>query len=274
MPLPIIYLKNLILESAAKNKLFARNLAKEYLQILVLDLIYSKPKYSGLIFYGGSCLAHCYGLPRLSEDLDFVDLKQKIKLPELSHDLKNYFLDLGLEVKPSIQKFRIYLKFPILRELGLSNINETDLLFLKIEIFKDFPFKRGFRIEPIPIFKFNQSMIVRAFDLGTLMSTKIRAILKRKFEKTNKKGEIIVRVKGRDYFDLLWYLDKKIEPNYKCLEEIKNKIELKKKLLAVVKKVDARSIKLDLEALIDDQNYISNLSKNIKQILLQKISQM
>jgi hypothetical protein len=39
----------------------------------VLDYIYSAPRYSGLIFYGGSCLAHFFQLPRLSEDLDFID---------------------------------------------------------------------------------------------------------------------------------------------------------------------------------------------------------
>ena len=248
-----------------------RNLAKEYLQILVLDFIYSNPKYKELVFYGGSCLAHCFGLPRLSEDLDFVDLKKKINLSQLGKDLVIYFKNFDLKMIPAIQKFRLYLKFPLLRELGLSGEHETDLLFLKIEIFKNFAFKKGFKIEMIPFFKFNQSILVRSFDLPTLMSTKIRAILYRKFEKTDKKGKTLIRVKGRDYFDLMWYLEKGVTPNFKCLE-IKNKIKLKEKLLEIVKKVDARSIKLDLEPLIDDQNFVLDLSKNIKEILIKKIS--
>ncbi|MBU2595486.1 nucleotidyl transferase AbiEii/AbiGii toxin family protein [Patescibacteria group bacterium] len=273
MILPKIFLKNLISESKSKNKIFLRNSAKEYLQILVLDFIYSNPKYRELIFYGGSCLAHCFGLPRLSEDLDFVDLKKKIILPVLAKDLKAYFKNLDLKMVPTIQKFRLYLKFPLLRELGLSGEHETDLLFLKIEIFKEFAFKRGSKIEMVPLFKFNQSILVRSFDLPTLMSTKIRAILWRKFEKTDKEGKVFIKVKGRDYFDLMWYLDQGVTPNFKCLE-IKDKTKLKEKLLEIVKKVDARSIKLDLEPLIDDQNFVLDLSKNIKEILIKKISQL
>ena len=71
------YLKKLLAESVAENNLFKRNLLKEYLQIVVLDYIYSHPIYSQLSFYGGSCLSHCYKLPRLSEDLDFVDIEKR-----------------------------------------------------------------------------------------------------------------------------------------------------------------------------------------------------
>ncbi|KKR75172.1 MAG: hypothetical protein UU18_C0012G0013 [Parcubacteria group bacterium GW2011_GWB2_40_8] len=64
-----IILKNIVDENFDKSALYKRNLLKEYLQVLVLDYIYSSDKYSGLVFYGGTCLAHCFGLPRLSEDL-------------------------------------------------------------------------------------------------------------------------------------------------------------------------------------------------------------
>jgi len=55
---------------------FRRNVVKEYLQILVLSFLYSEAQYQQLIFYGGSCLRHCFGLPRLSEDLDFIALRK------------------------------------------------------------------------------------------------------------------------------------------------------------------------------------------------------
>jgi hypothetical protein len=55
------------------------------------------------------------------------------------------------------------------------------------------------------------------------------------------------------------------------LDSIKNSEELKEKLLAVVEKVDAKSIELDLEPLIADRNFIKNLSKNIKDILIRGI---
>jgi hypothetical protein len=241
---------------------------KNYLQILVLDFIYADRKYSQLIFYGGSCLAHCYNLPRLSEDLDFVDLKKKIEIPKLAKDLEIHFKkNTDLEVRAVPQKFRVYLKFPLLRELGLAGKSESDLLFLKIEIFKEFDFCTDYKIETIPLFKFNRTVLVKTFDLPTLMATKIRAVLMRKWEKTDKSGKTLATVKGRDYYDLLWYLEKGIMPNFECMEGITNKKELKEQLLSAIMKVDARSIQIDLESLIDNSDLVKNLSRNIKEIL-------
>lgn len=267
-----VFLKNLVDNSGSVSDVFKRNILKEYLQILVLDFIYSHPKYSELCFYGGSSLKHCFGLPRLSEDLDFVDLKNSINLDLLARDLEKYFKkNTDLNVVVLTQKFRIYLKFPILNELKLAKIDESDLLFLKVEIFSGFDFCKKYKIELAPLFKFNKSILVKTFDLPTLMSTKIRAILYRKWEKTDKSGNVLIKVKGRDYFDLMWYLEKGIKPNIKCIENIKSNEELKEKLLAIIEKVDAKSIELDLESLIADQNFVKNLSKNIKDILIREI---
>lgn len=63
-------------------------------------------------------------------------------------------------------------------------------------------------------------------------------------------------VKGRDYFDLMWYLEKGIKPNPGCIEKIKNLDELKEELLKKVEKIDARSIQFDMEALIDNIDFI------------------
>ena len=76
-----VFLRNLVTTSGSKNNLFKRTLLKEYLQIVILDYLYSHPQYSDLVFYGGSCLAHCFGLNRLSEDLDFVDIGKKLIFP-------------------------------------------------------------------------------------------------------------------------------------------------------------------------------------------------
>lgn len=268
MELIKVYLAKLIKESASDNKLFIRNLLKDYLQVLVLDFVYSDRKYSQLVFYGGSSLGHCYKMPRLSEDLDFVDLKKKIEISKLAEDLEVYFKKkTDLAVKVMTQKFRIYLKFPLLRELGLAGKSESNLLFLKIEIFNEFDFCVNYKIETIPLFKFNRTVLIKTFDLPTLMSTKIRAVLMRKWEKTDKSGKTLATVKGRDYYDLLWYLEKGIIPNYKCIETINSKEQLKEKLLSAITKVDARSIQIDLESLINNPELVRNLSKNIKEIL-------
>jgi len=269
------FLKNLLDKSVSRNKIFKRNILKEYLQILVLDFIYSHPKYSRLVFYGGSCLSHCFGLPRLSEDLDFVDLKNEINAAKLANDLEVYFKkNTDLTLTTVAQKLRIYLKFLILRELGLSNKNESDLLFLKIEVFKDFVFCKKYKTEFIPLFKLNKSILIKTFDLPTLMATKIRAILYRKWKKTNKKGKTLVKVKGRDYFDLMWYLKKEVKPNIGCIENIKNKRELRENLFKIIEKIDRKSIWLDLEALIENKDFVKKLSKNIKKILKREISKI
>ncbi|MBM3250813.1 MAG: nucleotidyl transferase AbiEii/AbiGii toxin family protein [Candidatus Nealsonbacteria bacterium] len=261
-------IKNILEENKDTGNIFKRNIIKEYLQVLVLFFIYSSKKHNNLIFYGGSSLRYCFDLPRLSEDLDFVDLKKNIKLSGLADNLKVFFnKETGLEPKIKIQKFRIYLKFPILYELNLAKRSESDILILKIEIFNEFDFCKGYKIQVAPVFKYGKSILIRTFDLPTLMATKIRAILRRKWEKTDKSGKTLAKIKGRDYFDLMWYLERGVVPNLKCIENIKNKEDLKKKLLEAVNKVDSRSIKFDLESLIADREFVNNLSKNLKSIL-------
>lgn len=267
-------LKKLIAENESTNDLFKRNLLKEYLQTTILDFIYSHPEYSKLVFYGGSCLAQCFGLPRLSEDLDFVDEKNQIKISALAKDLENYIQkNTDLKVSATTQKFRIYLKFPILYELGLSNKSETDLLFLKVEIFSQFDFCRKYKTETRPLFRFNRSILVKTFDLPTPMATKIRAVIHRKWEKKDTAGNTTIKVKGRDYFDLMWYLEKSVEPNINCIEDIRNKKELREILLKIISSVDEKSIRLDLESFIDDRNFVKNISRNMKEILKRLITE-
>lgn len=269
-----IILKDIVNKSKIQNDLFKRNLLREYLQIVVLDFIYSHPKHSRLIFYGGSCLFHCFGLPRLSEDLDFVDAKKNVDISGLASDLEKYFRnETDLLPKITVQKFRIYLKFPVLSDLGLAVPNESDLLFVKVEIFKDFDFCKNYKTQILPLFKYNRPMLVNTFDLPTLMATKIRAILYRKWEKTDKRGEALMKVKGRDYFDLMWYLEKGIKPNLKCIEKIADEKKLKTRLLEIVSKLDRRSVQLDLEALIEDKRFVKKLSENLIDILKREIEE-
>jgi predicted nucleotidyltransferase component of viral defense system len=267
-------LASILSESPSRNNLLKRNLCKEYLQIVVLDFIYSHPAYSQLLFYGGSALAHCFGLQRLSEDLDFIDETKKVDVLRLAKDLGDYFsVRTDLDVTTTVQKFRIYLKFPVLRDLGISTRDETDFLFLKIEVYSKFDFCERYTTDIRPIFKFNRSVLIKTLDLATLMATKIRAILFRKWEKTDKLGTTTVKVKGRDYFDLLWYLQRGIKPNLSCIEGFDTMEALKEKLLAMVGNIDTRSIQLDLEALIDNPNFVKNMSRNMKTILEQEIKE-
>ena len=267
----------LLLSQEETTNVLKRNLVKEYLQIPILSFLYSNKKYQDLIFYGGSCLKHCFELPRLSEDLDFVNIKKKkIDLDIMAKDIQKIFSQkFNIQISTRIQKFRIYLKFPILHKLDLTKKNETDLLIIKIEIFEDSDFLKNCQTELIPIFKFNESILIKTFDISTLMATKLNAILNRKWEKTDKKTKkITIKIKGRDYFDLMWYLGKKIKPNLKCIPNIKNKKELQKNIRTKIDNIDSQSIELDLKPLVKNQKFVKNLSKNLKQILKKQLKNL
>jgi hypothetical protein len=66
-------------------------------------------------------------------------------------------------------------------------------------------------------------------------------------------------------------LSRGIKPNLGCLENIKSLDELKEALLKKVERLDARSIQYDLEALIDNVDFVKKTSKNIKDILKNSI---
>lgn len=267
------YLHTLLREKEVASAIFKRNLVREYLQVLILSFLYSHKEYQSIVFYGGSSLRHCYHLPRLSEDLDFVDIGKKISLDHLAEELKEFFSRKhDLKIRAKVQKFRCTLKFPMLHRLGLSNLEESDDLFSKIEIYREFEFCKGYEIEIKPVFKFGEALLVKTFDLPTLMATKIRAIMHRKWERTAKDGRILAEVKGRDYYDLMWYLEQGIRPNMRCIENIINEKELYTELIEMVKRLNVRSIKYDLEGLIEDPRFVDTLKDNIKDILISLLS--
>lgn len=105
------------------------------------------------------------------------------------------------------------------------------------------------------------------------MSTKIRAILFRKWEKTDKQGKTIIKAKGRDYYDLMWYLEKGVQPNLACLEKFEDFQKLKQQLVKIIDELDAKSIQLDLEAFIDNQELVRSLGENMKAILKRDIEE-
>lgn len=266
------FIKQLLRDQKDRPNAFKRNLVKEYLQILALSFIYSHDEFRKLVFYGGSCLMHCFGLERLSEDLDLVDLEGTINTEDMARELSHFFgKELGEKISCKKQKFRVYLKIPILSELDLAETSGSDLLFIKVEIYKGFTLCKDSEIQIHPIFKFGRSLLIRTFDLPTLMSTKILAILQRQWEKNSKDGTILCAVKGRDYYDLLWYLKRGIKPNLHYFKDIKTKESLKKLLISAINKADSKSIRFDLEAFIADTNFVDELSNNLRNILLSEI---
>lgn len=252
------------------------NALKEYLQFPVLTFIYAKPQYQNFIFMGGSALRIIYKLPRLSEDLDLNLSKSDYKnlnLKKLGEELQKYFKDnfimnlsYRVQGKSESGQTRLYLKFPILKQLGLAKKNESDFLFVKIEPqledFKD----PDYEIHPISGFGFN--FLVKSYSLKFLMTGKIMAILERNWFK-GKNNEI--DIKGRDYYDLYWYLEKGVQPDWSALQKkfnFKDKSAIKKALKEKIdNQVSERKLLYDLINFFPEQDFIKNFCHNYKEII-------
>jgi hypothetical protein len=186
-----------------------RVILKEFLQAYTLDFLYNHPVYRKLNFYGGTCLHVIYGLNRLSEDID-LDNSNGIDLSKLENDLLTFYRsNIGyadVTAKTQIGEWgvrRTTLKFPILYALGLtSHVNEP--LHLKVEVSQH---KQISIVRQTPVLLFGRSFVATHFSLETMMSGKMLACLERNFQKGGG-----VAIKGRDFYDLLWFMQQKINP--------------------------------------------------------------
>ncbi|MBU1987361.1 nucleotidyl transferase AbiEii/AbiGii toxin family protein [Patescibacteria group bacterium] len=248
-----------------------KNYVKEFLQYPALDFIYNNKNYKNFIFTGGSCLRICFNAPRLSEDLDF-DLFEKdykkLNFQALAEELKLYFKTkylINIIVKCQADK-RTYLKFPLLKKLNLTDQSESDLLYVKIEPSISCFKKPDIEFSPISFYGFN--FVVKNYSLPFLMTGKLNAIFNREWFK-GKQNEI--NIKGRDFYDLFWYLQKGVSPDWKSLKKLINissKNELKKELLKFIdKNVTSQKLSYDLKNFFSDQNFISDFCKNYKKIM-------
>lgn len=199
---------------AQKDPLLAnetkRIILKEVLQAYVLDFLYNHPQYRRLNFYGGTCLHVVYRLNRLSEDLD-LDNSSGIPMDELSNDLTLYFQRV-LEYSSTVVKsqvgemgiLRTTLKFPVLYELGLSS-HANESLHLKVEISQH---PQVSIIRRTPVFVYGRSFVPTHFSLETMMAGKMLACLERSFQR----GGSGAQIKGRDFYDLLWFMQQNVRP--------------------------------------------------------------
>ena len=228
---------------------------KEKLQLYVLDFIYNNPKYNHLIFYGGTCLRKCFGAGRMSEDVDF-ETPESFEKKKFAEDIAKHFReriaysDL-LAVAPGQTVGKVELRFPVLHPLGLSPLAD-EKLNLKVEvntIGKKYP------TENRTISEDRFSFMVRHYDLPTLMAGKLLACLNRVW----RKGKTGITVKGRDYFDLLWYMQKKIIPNPERILDAPGEPTPRmvfEKLAEMVKKIRPSDLMLDLEPLFEDGRFV------------------
>lgn len=199
---------------------------RELLQQIVLIGLSRSGFFNYASFYGGTALRIFYGLNRYSEDLDFTLNKEDLnfsiepfvnKIIEVAH---SYGFD--IEIQTKIKN----IKTPIESAFAKLNTYQT-FINLKINdrlvnlLHKDELIKVKFEIDCNPSLGFNVenkylSMLefanVAVLDKESLFARKLHALLCRSYKNN---------VKGRDYYDFLFFIQRKIKPN---LTYLRNKL--------------------------------------------------
>jgi predicted nucleotidyltransferase component of viral defense system len=236
------------------NPLFLRTRLKEALQDEVLAFVYNHPQYRSYLFTGGTCLRKLYGLPRLSEDLDF-------DVPGLP-DTASFVADLQEHVSKDLQYrhmttrvsgngISVTLVFPVLRQLGLVHSSaDSPNLLLRCDIAAEPTDIYGTQVSPVST---AQAMFfVRAYDISTLFASKLAAFLGRDYTRGSSQTQPF---KGRDVFDLMWFLQKAQQQEWKLQP-------LWPRVLALLGADSAASVvrrAADKAASLDDQQVIADL---------------
>lgn len=227
-------LKKLVqeLKSEGKTEFVIMNALKDYLHYAILDFVYNHRDYSHLVMYGGTLLRIGYGLPRMSEDLDFQTGKKfdfgKFRNDIITHFKKTFGADIDVTVPEaqSIEKSTEtrFIRFPFLKELELDHLRTVLRIRFDVNYFPD---TAHFDTETIPITKDTFAFAIRTYAISTLMASKVSAVLLRTRRGI---GKEMSDCKPRDIYDLMWYMDKKIMPNLEYIKArgipVKNLIEL------------------------------------------------
>lgn len=194
------------------NKLLAIHVVREYLQARILQSLQRAGAMQTLAFHGGTSLRFLYDISRYSEDLDFaLELHAeaydfRAYLQRIVRDLsaEAYTVDVKLNDKRVVDK--AFVRFRgLLYELGLSG-HEAEVLAIKIEVDTNPPAQAGLMTTPLHKYAL---LNLHHHDPATLLSGKLHAILQRDY------------LKGRDVYDLWWYLRQPDwpEPNLAHLHE-------------------------------------------------------
>lgn len=207
-------IKNWLDEYKPNNKENAEAALREIMQEVALAGLQRSGFFEVAAFYGGTALRIFHGLNRFSEDLDFSLLQSdpNFSIEPYLQGIITEFEGLGLEVsaKRKVKKVEANIDSAFLkpetiwRELVLENvisqagISMPPAIKIKLEVDKAPPL--GFATEENLLLN-PFSFYVKCFTKPDLFAGKMHAILFRKWGK---------RVKGRDWYDMEWYIKKGI----------------------------------------------------------------
>jgi predicted nucleotidyltransferase component of viral defense system len=198
----------------AANPIEEEQATREIFQEVALYALWRADFFEVAAFQGETSLRILHGLPRFSEDLDFI-----LKAPDPGFQWNNYLeklltglLEFGLHSE-AIDKSRMdqHVKKALLKDNSVSNLLDLSFdrdhssrkLRIKLEIDVNPPDGSGFDYAYLD---FPLDFEVCHQDLASNFSLKIHALLCRPY------------VKGRDWYDFNWYVKKGIHPNLPHLQ--------------------------------------------------------
>lgn len=202
-----------------KSEIEEEQAIREITQEVALAALGRTDFFKHAAFQGGTCLRIFYGLNRFSEDMDFI-----LKEPNLSFELRphlhaltdeleayGYNIEVADRSKMDITVRKAFLKDDSLgKVLQLNYSNQTGPLRkirIKFEVDTNPPSGSELEIK-YHDFPFVSSVVVQ--DKPSLFAGKVHALLCRKY------------VKGRDWYDFLWYTSQGVNLNYEFLSSALN----------------------------------------------------
>lgn len=187
------YLENLVRDEVDNNH--ARSLVREYLQARTLLYLQNAGAFENWAFVGGTALRFLYSLERFSEDLNFSLVSAEDKFTQHLKAIKSSFEKEAYTILINAKEDRVvksaFLKFEgLLFELGLSP-HASENVSIKLGIDTNPPAGAGVETS---IIRRHVLLNILHYDKASLFAGKLHAIFARPY------------AKGRDLYDLLWYL--------------------------------------------------------------------
>ena len=240
-----------------------RRILTEYLQSEILRILYASLFGQYFTFMGGTALRFVYKIERFSEDLDFERIKENPEYQKLSNFLKKELENLGFVVDITLKEteniFITTVKFSeVMKQMGISDLSDQRLK-IKFEI-DPRPLK-SIRYDSKTVSAYGRTFNIISNDLETIFAQKVLAILFRPYQK------------GRDFYDLVWFLNQRnLEPNYDIFKEknipVRNRKELIDLLSAKIAETDLAQAAKDVEPFLfypEHAQWIMKLPEYLKE---------
>lgn len=261
---------------------------REIIQEVALLGLWRAKFFEHAAFYGGTALRILYGLDRFSEDLDFSLLAPTadFNLARYTASLEEELLAFGFNVRVEMVDKAVesavqsaFLKANTRNELMVietgaelaGQVAAGQVLKVKIEVDTDpppgFTTSTRYLLQPIPF-------AVRSYSLPDLFAGKMHALLFRRWKN---------RVKGRDWYDFVWYAANHPQLNLAHLEQRMRQTghwsgeqplspaAFRELLSGTIERLDVDQARKDVAPFIKDQQVLALWSSDFFQDVARRI---